>query len=145
MSNDSSYTIRITGEANRIDQMLDYLVKKMNRWEAWEKKHKKITGPAHLKAMKKSMKELGLTYTGEFVSWGFTVEKRVKRTKTDTVTLYTWANENSSNTPVSGPEGELHALHEKFPDLTIKVKYKDDYSKGGCAPPNFEKDFGGNY
>lgn len=145
MSNDSNYTIRITGSQKRIDELLEYLDVKLNRWKTWQKTHQDISSASYKKALTKTLRDLGMSSLGEFVSWGFSVENRISRAKKDTITLHAWANENSTNTPISGAEGELRVLYDRFSDLSYKVRYQDDYSSGNCAPPVFEKDFGGSY
>lgn len=145
MSNDSSYTIRITGPPKRIDELLEYLEVKLNRWETWQKMHRNISSASYKKALAKTLRELGMNSLGEFVSWGFLEENRISSAKKDTLTLHAWANENSTNTPISGAEGELRVLYDRFSDLSYKVRYQDDYSSGSCYPPVFEKDFGGSY
>lgn len=141
MSNDSSYKITVSGDGKQIEEMLEYLEEKACRWEAWQKKHKRLDSGAWKKAFEKVMKDLGFTQPGEFVTWRFWVEQKKKQGKKATVILEGWANENFWNTPISGPKGELAALYKKFPDLDYDVEYADSYSKGSCSAPDFVKDF----
>ena len=144
MSNDTNYKIRIRGDVAVLDSVLKYLHIKHQRWEKWQSRNSKLTGAKRKAAFDKAMKADGAAKVADFVSWGFCVEKVVKKTKKEAEALLTsWANENSlGNVWISGAEGELACLLKKYPDIKIAAKFDDDYGRGKCIGPAFQKDYG---
>lgn len=140
MSNDSNYTIKVSGKRETIDQLLAYLDRKKERYETWQEKVKGITGEAYVSGRNAAMKEFGLTRVCEFVTWGFFLESRKDLKRISKIVLGGWANENSWNMAISGEDGELAELYSRFPELSYAVAYSDDYSRGDCYPPAFEKE-----
>jgi hypothetical protein len=140
MSNDTNYKITIKGANEQIRAVVNYLEEKSSRWENW-KKINNLTNPTkRQKAFKNALNNFGLTKPAEFVSWGFNQEKIEDGPGTSTVFMSGFANENSQNTSISGSEGELAVLYDKFPILDYMVDYEDEISSGVCHPPKFEKE-----
>jgi hypothetical protein len=140
MSNDSNYTIKLKGRKDQVDAVLNYLEQKSARWREWQDKFGILEPKKRHKALNDALKTLGLKKSAEFVSWGFTVETRDDKPKASVAVLSVWANESSTNCSVSGVEGELAVIYEKFPSLDYSVEYNDEYSSGVCHPPYFEKE-----
>lgn len=115
MSNDTQYKLKFSHESfEYMGDVLKYLEEKFDRWEDAKKKGQKA---------RDLLKEHGLKKANEVVSWGFNVERV-------TVCLSAWANENTTNLPISGENGELADLLQKFPELEIDGKYEDEYTYG---------------
>jgi hypothetical protein len=55
------------------------------------------------------------------------------------VTLSSWANENSSNSWISGCDGELALLAQRFTGIDFEVFFSDEYGAGYCENPGFDK------
>lgn len=136
MSNDTYYSIRLSGSAAQLDALLIYMDQKAKVWNAWKERRgdRGMVSESMLKAK-------GLILPAEFVSWGFNVKgKSVSRRGKMTVYMDSWANENWSNVWISGKEGELHVLNRRYPDIEISVEFMDEYGKGTCSEaPGFEK------
>ena len=115
MSNDTTYQLEFRHES--IDSMLEILNYLKTKKERWDKAVQEGKGASDL------MEELGLENRNEVASWGFDVTGV-------TVGLSAWANENVFNVPISGDEGELADLQQKFPELEITGSYKDEYTYG---------------
>ena len=131
MSNDTNYKIKIRGKTSKVDEALTYLDLKFQRWQDYQNKGVKYT---------RAMKFIGATKPAEVVSWGFCVEKKTMKPKGETEAVLTsWANENSGNIWISGGEGELACLFHKFPDIKITATFSDDYGRGTCVGPDFDK------
>lgn len=137
MSNDTYYSIRLSGPAAQLDALLNYMDQKAKIWNAWKEKREdwETVSESMLKAK-------GLILWAEFVTWGFNVKKKILSRKGKKMTVYmdSWANENRSNVWISGKQGELHVLSRRFPDVEISVDFIDEYGKGICSEaPEFEK------
>ena len=127
MSNDTDYQLEFSHDSfEYLGEVLRYLQTKKERWDKAKEAGK---GSAEL------MVELGLQNPNEVVSWGFEVTGV-------TVRVRSWANENVSNMPISGDDGELADLQAKFPDLEITGTYQDEYTYGSVS--SSEKSIEGN-
>ena len=118
MSNATVYNLEFNHES--IDYLIDvlnYLKAKKERWDKCQAEGKEAC---------ELMAELGLEKTNEVVSWGFDVTGV-------TVRLSAWAHENAFNLPISGDEGELADLQEKFPELSIGGSYQNEYTYGAVC------------
>jgi len=143
MSNDTNYKIKIKGPTKKVDCLLDYLSIKHELWQKCERKLSKLSGKKYEAAFKQAMKQAGAKKHADFVSWGFMPEKQAKKPAGQAqVELSAWANENSlGNVWISGKDGELACLQARFPDISIQAKFDDEYGKGACNQPEFEKDY----
>jgi hypothetical protein len=140
MSNDTSYRILIEGETGKIDQLLKFLEEKKTRYEEWRKSTQGLSPQEIQECLKAELKKHRLRRYADFVTWGFDIEVRQDFKKKSKVLLSAWANENSQNCSISGADGELADLYQKFPDLEFGgALYEDEYSEGICLPPDFEK------
>ena len=140
MSNDTNYTIRVQGEKGKVEQLLKSLEEKQARYETWQEDNKGLAGKERSDALAKALKKHGLNSPADFVTWGFFVESRKNLKGKSEVVLGGWANENSSNCAISGESGELAAICRAFPELEYSVDYNDEYSRGTCTRPHFEKE-----
>tara|TARA_B100001093_G_C26804619_1_gene1004915 strand:- start:1441 stop:1848 length:408 start_codon:yes stop_codon:yes gene_type:complete len=125
MSNDTTYKLTFTHKSKiYLNKVLDYLDDK----------------EFHFKEVCKEMNEAGdwskfwreNPDRAKISTWGFTYGriKKVNKRKQYFVRLTTYANENINNIAVSGEEGELVFLLEKFPTLKISGSFNDDYGAG---------------
>jgi hypothetical protein len=117
MSNDTDYNLTFShSDPDYLRAVISYLETKKSRWDAAKEEGKSA---ADLAA------ELGFSDTREVTTWGFYFGKMQC-----SIPVNTWANENSSNRAISGDEGELASLLEKFPELNITGSYRDEYNYG---------------
>ena len=121
MSNDISYNLVFTApKKSLILQVKSYLEDKKSRWE-----NRGDKTAADL------LNETGLKNTAEVVCWGFEFGKIQQSGDSFSVEVTSWANENSlGNIWISGSEGELHFLLEKFPELEISGSFKGEFGRG---------------
>ena len=127
MSNDTDYQLEFSHDSfEYLGEVLRYLQTKKERSDKAKEAGK---GSAEL------MAELGLQNPNEVVSWGFEVTGV-------TVRVRSWVNENVSNLPISGDDGELADLQRKFPELEITGTYQDEYTYGTVS--SSEKSIEGN-
>ncbi len=124
MSNDVNYNLVFTAPKKALLlHVKSYLEDKKSRWDRRGEKT-----AADL------LKETGLKNVAEVVSWGFEFGKIKKTGDSFSVEVTSWANENCfGNIWISGPEGELHFLKEKFPELEIGGTFRDDYGRGSVC------------
>jgi hypothetical protein len=126
MSNDISYNLTFSAaDKTMLQEIKDFLQHKKECWD--------LRGT---KSARQLVKELGLQHPAEVVTWGFEFGKIQKGDDgSHLMQASSWANENSSNVPVSGEEGELYFLMKRFPSLSISGKFQGEYGKGlvdGC-------------
>ncbi len=68
---------------------------------------------------------------GAVVSWGFEFDEiNVDEDGEVSVMVRAWANQNVSNVYISGKEGELADLLDKFPFLDISGHFEGEYGSG---------------
>jgi formylglycine-generating enzyme required for sulfatase activity len=122
MSNDISYNLVFEAPQKvLLMHVKSYLEDKKSRWDNRGEKT-----AADL------LKETGLKHGAEIVTWGFQFGK-IQENKGGrfSVEVTSWANENSlGNIWISGSEGELHFLLEKFPELEISGSFKGEFGQG---------------
>lgn len=130
MSNDVDYQITISAKTRTtLVKVLSYLKAKKVRWDA----HKDQGGVSS-----ELMAEVGAKIPAEVVSWGFRFGPIKKLAKSYKVRGTAWANENVRNVSISGAEGELAVLQQKFSDVVIKGTYCDeDGDEGSVSGPDF--------
>lgn len=121
MSNDINYNLIFHAPQKvLLMQVKSYLEDKKSRWENRGEKT-----AADL------LQETGLKHAAEVVTWGFEFGKIQKTGDSFSVEVTSWANENSfGNIWISGPEGELRFLMEKFPELEISGSFEGSYGRG---------------
>ena len=122
MSNDISYNLVFEAPQKvLLMQVKSFLEDKKSRWDNRGEKT-----AADL------LKETGLKHGAEIVTWGFEFGKiQENNGGSFSVEVTSWANENSlGNIWISGPEGELHFLMEKFPELEISGSFVGAYGRG---------------
>ena len=134
MSNDTNYKIKIRGKTSIVNEALSYLELKFKSWQDYQ--NKGLT-------CEQVMKLLGAKKHAEVSTWGFNFERKTIKPKDETEAVLTsWANENHfGNIWISGSEGELSCLLNKFPNLKISATFSDDYGRGKCNSPEFIKDY----
>jgi formylglycine-generating enzyme required for sulfatase activity len=121
MSNDISYNLIFTASKKvLLMQVKSYLEDKKSRWDNRGEK-----------TAAELLKETGLQNAAEVVCWGFDFGKIQQSGDSFSVEVTSWANENSlGNIWISGSEGELHFLLEKFPELEISGSFKGEFGRG---------------
>jgi hypothetical protein len=121
MSNDISYNLVFTTPKKaQLLQVKSYLEDKKSRWDNRGEKT-----AADL------LQETGLKNAAEVVCWGFEFGKIEQKGDSFSVEVTSWANENSlGNIWISGSEGELHFLLEKFPELEISGSFEGEFGRG---------------
>lgn len=122
MSNDIDYNLVFTAPKKIIlIQVQSYLEDKKFRWD--NRGEKTAT---------ELLKETGLQKGAEVVTWGFNFGKIQEDIGGGfSVEVTSWANENNlGNIWISGPEGELYFLMEKFPELEISGSFEGSYGRG---------------
>ena len=123
MSNDTNFDLRFTCPSREmLEHVITYLDRKKARWDAWRKRGK---GSEEL------LERIGASSFGAVVSWGFDFDEiETSNDGEASVQVTTWANQNFRNVWISGDEGELADLLEKFPFLQITGSYEDEYASG---------------
>lgn len=127
MSNDTNYSLIIRHAKRKyLEHVVQYLERKKARWNVAQEQGKSCDD---------IMAELGLSCPSEVVSWGFQFGsiERDPDSKGFMVTAESYANESMWNLTISGEEGELHDLLDKFPELDIEGTYSDDYGAGSVC------------
>lgn len=121
MSNDINYKLRFSAnEKDTLIKVKEYLTEKK---EIWENRGEK--------SAKQILKELGLKNPAEVVTWGFDFgEIEQIDEECFQVEVGSWANENSRSVPISGEDGELRFLLEKFPELAIEGTFSSEHGDG---------------
>ncbi len=122
MSNDINYDLRFRSDKrSTLTQVKDYLTEKKRQWDG-----------RGSKTAKDLLKEAGLKHPAEVVTWGFefgSIRKQADGPYAADVS--SWANENSlGNIWISGEEGELRFLMDKFPGLAIEGEFDGEYGGG---------------
>ena len=121
MSNDLSY--RLNFRSNKritLTQVIRYLTAKKQRWDG-----------RGSKTAEEILLQEGLKNPAEVVTWGFGFGKiRQQPSGTYSVSVSSWANENSRNVWISGREGELRFLLDQFPDLSIEGEFEGEEVRG---------------
>ena len=140
MSNDTNYSIQLSGHPAKIREVLEFLEAKKSRWEAFQKENYSKSRQEYDDALEKAMRDAGVKDSRNFGTWGFNQVGRIRfYGENATVTLHAFANENWNNRHISGDEGELADIASRFPELEFRVDYKDEHSSGKCIGPSFEK------
>jgi hypothetical protein len=141
MSNDTTYSIKLKGAAKKVTTLLEYQKQKQKDWDKWQTKQREKP-EAYKNALDALMKAKGAKSIADVGSWGFDVKSKKILGEELSVTLSSWANENSlGNMWISGEAGELRFLQERFPDVDISASFKDEYGKGVCSAPTFVKTY----
>ena len=122
MSNDIDYNLRFRSHQRKtLAQVKDYLTEKKLLWDG--------RGSKTAEAL---LKQAGLKHPAEVVTWGFEFWSiRKGDDGAYSVDVSSWANENSlGNIWISGEEGELKFLIDKFPGLAIEGEFDGEYGGG---------------
>ena len=123
MSNDTNYDLEfVCPTQEMLEQVIIHLHRKKARWDAWSQRGK----DSH-----ELMERTGAKDAAAVVSWGFDFDDiQVDDDGEASVKATAWANENIGNIHISGEQGELADLLQKFPFLEISGSYKDEYARG---------------
>jgi hypothetical protein len=142
MSNDTTYSIKLKGAAKKVTALLEYQKQKQKDWGKWQTQQQGGKTESYKKALDTLMKAKGAKSIADVGSWGVDVKNKKTMGEELSVTLSSWANENSlGNMWISGEAGELRFLQERFPDVNILASFKDEYGKGVCSAPTFKKTY----
>lgn len=129
MSNDTDFDLTfVCPSQEMLEHVITYLERKKARWDAWKQRGKSSSD---------LLERTGASNFGAVVSWGFAVHKiDVDEDGEASVKVTAWANQNTRNVWISGDEGELADLLQKFPFLEISGRYSGEYESGeidGCS------------
>jgi len=141
MSNDTTYRLKLRHpKKSRLEEIKTYLTvvkPELCRFVQNMKLDPRLSE-------QKSLNLLGIKKWSEVVTWfgSFSsIDPKISRVRKDDdfyeFEISAWANENGANVWISGPDGELSDLIERFPNLEIGGKYFDDYGVGRVS--GFEK------
>lgn len=125
MSNDTDFKLVFCCPTReQLEHVLWYLEFKKSRWSYWKNRGAEVD---ELRA------RVGASSKAAVVSWGFTFndEINVSENGLASVTGKAWANENSANIRISGDNGEIADLRNRFPFLTVDGTYKDEQGNRG--------------
>ena len=129
MSNDSNYKLVFRHKKEEyLARVEAYLQAKKATWDRLPADNSQ--SGTDQQSMKSRLKEHGLRSRPELVSWGFDFEPIQQGEECFEANVTSWANENAWNVPISGSEGELRWLLDRFPELEVSGLYRDDYSSG---------------
>ena len=121
MSNDTNYNLTFSCPSRQqLEHVLWYLNFKKARWDYWHASGKDTDGLCA---------RVGTKSPAAVVSWGFSIEGDIEESPSGaaSVTATAWANQNLGNVWISGGDGEVADLRERFPCLTIEGTCKDEY------------------
>lgn len=126
MSNDTDFNLTFSCPSReKLEHVITYLERKKARWDAWQQRGK---------SSRELLERTGCRHVGAVVSWGFEFDDvEVDEDGEASVRVTAWANENVSNVHISGEQGELADLLQRFPFLEIAGSYKDEYNQGDIA------------
>jgi hypothetical protein len=125
VSNDTNFYLTFScPNRQQLEHVLCYLEFKKARWEYW-----KATG----KDTDALCARVGTKSPAAVVSWGFSVDGDIEESPSGmaSVTATAWANQNLRNVWISGDNGEIADLRQRFSFLTIDGTYKDEYGVSG--------------
>lgn len=131
MSNDTTYELRfVAPRRDLLEQVIQYLERKKERWEAWKRRGKYAKG---------LLERVGGTHFGVVVSWGFDFGEIEEYEDGEASVIATsWANEIPGNVHISGKESELADLIEKFPYLDLSGTYQGEYGDGDIDGSDYD-------
>ena len=129
MSNDSNYKLVFRHKKEEyLARVEAYLQAKKATWDRLGADNSQ--SGTDQQSMESRLKEHGLRSGPELVSWGFDFEPIQQGEECFEANVTSCANENAWNVPISGDEGELRWLLDRFPELEVSGLYRDDYSSG---------------
>lgn len=140
MSNDTNYTIKVTGETETVKNLIQYLEKRVKINQSWREYYQNYKGKITEEVAKKYAASIGLADHQHLKWWDMGIEKITHNGNSSVAELWSWANENGRNSDISGEGGQLAQIYGEFPRLNYEVKYNDEYSWGICSPPFFDKE-----
>lgn len=128
MSNDTSYRLKFRHKKREVLEATEqYLKGKHARWLAYLDRCKREgldqTWDQLLGEFQVEAREAAFT-------WGFSMGEITRKSTHWSVEAETWANENPFNVPIAGPGSELADLLQKFPDLDIRGRFRDEFGSG---------------
>jgi hypothetical protein len=123
MDNGTSYELSFVCPSRELlDNVISYLRRKKDRWDAWEQRGKTFG---------ELLERVGGEHAASVVSSGFDCgEVQVDEDGGASAVVASWANEVLDNICISGEHGELADLVAKFPFLDISGTYDCDDAGG---------------
>ena len=125
MSNDTDFKLTFSCPSReKLEHVIWYLDFKKERWEYWKQNGNPSDG---------LLARVGTKSYAAVVAWGFSLEDEIAVNPSGRATIKAtaWANQNSRNVHISGDNGEIADLRERFPFLTIDGTYSDEYGNRG--------------
>lgn len=125
MSNDTDFKLKFTCPSReQLEHVLWYINFKKERWDFWKQNNKNV---------KDLLSRVGAESRAAVVAWGFSMDDEIQVSPSGLATIRAtaWANQNSSNVYISGDDGEIEDLRNRFSFLTIEGSYKDEYGNRG--------------
>lgn len=128
MSNDTTYRLKFRHKQREVLEAVEqYLKGKHARWLAYLDRCKREGLDQTLDQL---LGEFQVEVTEAAVTWGFSMGKITRKSTHWSVEAEAWANENPFNVPIAGPQSELEDLLQKFPDLDIRGRFRDEFGSG---------------
>lgn len=126
MSNDTDFALRFScSNREQLEHVLGYIQFKKARWDYWQ--HNGNDSASLLARM-------GMESFAAVVSWGYNFEDEITEAPSGIASIdaTAWANQNSlGNVWISGNDGEIADLRERFSFLLITGTYNDEYGNTG--------------
>jgi len=127
VSNDTTFHFEFSCPTReQLEHVVQFIDFKKSRWDSWKGRG---GGSAELLA------RVGSPSPAAVVAWGFNYESEIEVDSYGraSFTATAWANQNSGNVWISGEDGEIADLRERFPFLTITGTYKGEYGDSGTV------------
>ena len=125
MSNDTDFELELScPSVEQLQHVLGFIEFKKARWDSWQSRGGNSAG---LRA------RVGTSEAAVVVSWGIELQGEIEIDEFGhaRVSATAWANQNSWNVPISGENGEIADLRDRFSFLTIEGTYNDEYGNVG--------------
>ena len=128
MSNDTDFNLEfICPTKEQLDHVISYINFKKERWDFWNE-----TG-----GDSRSLRNrIGAKSGAAFVAWGFDLEDEINVGESGEATICAtaWANQNNlGNVWISGEDGEIADLRNRFKFLRVEGSYKDEFGNHWCV------------
>ena len=125
MSNDTDFKLKFSCPTReQLEHVLWYLDLKKRPWDYWSRND---NGSDAL------LTRVGMRSAAAVVSWGFSLEEEIQVSSSGRASIQAtaWANQNTRNVYISGSNGEIADLRERFSFLTVDGTYTDEYDNSG--------------
>ena len=122
MSNDTDFSLTLScPDKAKLEYVIQYLEFKKRRWDFWQRQDGRS---------KDLLARVGGSKAAAVVSWGFDFSSDIEANGDGpaSIACTAWANQNSlGNVWISGSDGELVDLVERFEFLEVEGEMNDEY------------------